>query len=124
MFVPTPDLTSNLQSTKCANLPRAPRNYMGKQSSESSAIWSRPEAEDWNFVSNMEEGLDCYVDADFAGLWGCEDDQDPVSVRSKTGLTLTLFGCPILWSSKLQADHGDVRSPVHEGPPATDQIQD
>jgi hypothetical protein len=52
----------------------------------------------------MEEGLDCYVDADFAGLWDHEDDQDPVSVRSRTGFTLTLFGCPILWSSKLQMD--------------------
>jgi hypothetical protein len=56
------------------------------------------------FVPNLEEGLDCYVDADFAGLWGHEDDQDPVSVRSRTGFTLTLFGCPILWSSKLQTD--------------------
>jgi hypothetical protein len=55
-------------------------------------------------VPNMEEGLDCCVDADFAGLWGHEDDQDPVSVRSRTGFTLTLFGCPILWSSKLQMD--------------------
>ena len=26
--------------------------------------------------------LDCYVDADFAGLWGYEDKQDPVSVQS------------------------------------------
>ena len=56
------------------------------------------------FVPNLEEGLDCYVDADFAGLWGHEDDQDPVSVRSRTGFTLTLFGCPILWSRKLQTD--------------------
>ena len=24
--------------------------------------------------------LDCYIDADFAGLWGYEDDQDPVCV--------------------------------------------
>ena len=56
------------------------------------------------FIPNMDEGLDCYVDADFAGLWGHEDDQDPVCVRSRTGFTLTLFGCPILWSSKLQTD--------------------
>jgi hypothetical protein len=56
------------------------------------------------FVPNLEEGLNCYVDADFAGLHGYEDDQDPVSVKSRTGFTLTLFGCPILWSSKLQTD--------------------
>ena len=44
------------------------------------------------------------MDADFAGLYGYEDDADPVSVKSHTGFTLTLFGCPIIWSSKLQAE--------------------
>ena len=44
------------------------------------------------------------MDADFAGLWGHEDDQDPVSVKSRTGFTLTLFGCPIIWASKLQTE--------------------
>ena len=52
----------------------------------------------------MNQGLNCYVDADFAGLYGYEDEQDPVSVRSRTGFTLTLFGCPIVWSSKLQSE--------------------
>ena len=54
------------------------------------------------FIPNLTEGLDCYVDADFAGLYGYEDEQDPVSVKSRTGFTLTLFGCPVIWSSKLQ----------------------
>ena len=26
--------------------------------------------------------VDCYVDADFAGLWNSEDDQDPICVKS------------------------------------------
>ena len=26
--------------------------------------------------------VDCYVDADFAGLWSVESDQDPVPVKS------------------------------------------
>ena len=56
------------------------------------------------FVPDLNAGLDCYVDADFAGLWGHEDDQDPVSVKSRTGFTLTLFGCPIIWASKLQTE--------------------
>ena len=55
-------------------------------------------------MPDFKEGLDCYVDADFAGLYGYEDEQDPVCVKSRTGFTLTLFGCPILWSSKLQTD--------------------
>jgi hypothetical protein len=48
--------------------------------------------------------LDCYVDADFAGLWGYEDDQDPICVCSCTGYIMTLGDCPIHWSSKLQTE--------------------
>jgi Reverse transcriptase (RNA-dependent DNA polymerase) len=48
--------------------------------------------------------LDCYSDADFAGLWNYEDDQDPVCVKSRTGYVLTLAGCPLTWVSKLQTE--------------------
>jgi hypothetical protein len=48
------------------------------------------------------QGVDCYVDADFAGLWKSEDSQDPVSVKSRTGYLITFLGCPLSWSSKLQ----------------------
>jgi Reverse transcriptase (RNA-dependent DNA polymerase) len=48
--------------------------------------------------------IDCYVDADFAGLWGFEDPQDPTCVKSRTGYVLCLAGCPIIWASKLQSD--------------------
>ena len=56
------------------------------------------------FKPQPDEGLDCYVDAGFCGLHGYEDDQDPTSVKSRTGFVLTLFGCPVLWQSKLQTD--------------------
>jgi len=56
------------------------------------------------FTPDLTSGLDCYVDADFAGMYGHEDEQDPVSVKSRTGFVLTLFGCPVLWSSKLQVE--------------------
>ena len=48
------------------------------------------------------KGIDCYVDADFAGLWKSEDAQDPVSVKSRTGYLITFLGCPLSWCSKLQ----------------------
>jgi hypothetical protein len=48
--------------------------------------------------------LDCYVDADFAGLYSVEDVQDPVSVKSRTGYCLTLGNCPVIWVSKLQTE--------------------
>jgi hypothetical protein len=51
-------------------------------------------------VLNAEQGLqfkpaetlslDCYVDADFAGLWGYKDDQDPICVKSRTGYVMCL----------------------------------
>ena len=46
--------------------------------------------------------VDCYVDADFVGLWKVEDDQDPISVKSRSGHLITFMGCPLLWASKLQ----------------------
>ena len=49
--------------------------------------------------------LDCYVDADFAGFWKSEDDQDPDSVKkSRTGYILTIGGYPLLWVSRLQME--------------------
>lgn len=56
------------------------------------------------FKPDLSEGLNCCVDADFAGLFGHEDDQDPVSVKSRTGFVLTLFGCPVIFQSKLQKE--------------------
>jgi hypothetical protein len=44
------------------------------------------------------------VDADFAGLWNYESDQEPVCVKSRTGYVMTLGGCPIQWTSKLQTE--------------------
>jgi hypothetical protein len=40
--------------------------------------------------------LDMYCDADFAGLWQSEDNQDAVCVKSRTGYVLTLGGFPPL----------------------------
>jgi Reverse transcriptase (RNA-dependent DNA polymerase) len=48
--------------------------------------------------------VDCYVDADFAGLYGYEDNQDPVSVKSRTGYVFYLADCPLVWVSKLQTE--------------------
>jgi hypothetical protein len=47
--------------------------------------------------------LDCYVDADFAGLHGRDPDRSPSSAKSRTGYIITLGGCPILWKCHLQS---------------------
>ena len=56
------------------------------------------------FKPDEELKLDCYVDADFAGLYNVEDVQDPVCVKSRTGYCLTLGSCPLIWVSKLQTE--------------------
>jgi hypothetical protein len=48
--------------------------------------------------------IDCYVDADFAGLLGYEDKQDPSCVKSRTGYVIFIADCPVLWVSRLQTD--------------------
>ena len=42
--------------------------------------------------------IDMYADADFAGLYNTEDKQDPVSVKSRSGILLTFGNVSILWS--------------------------
>jgi hypothetical protein len=48
--------------------------------------------------------IECYVDADFAGLWPYEDRQDPSCVRSRSGYVICISGCPVIWNSKLMRD--------------------
>jgi hypothetical protein len=48
--------------------------------------------------------IDCYVDADFTGLWPHEDKDDPMCIKSRTGFVICIFDCPVIWSSKLQTD--------------------
>jgi hypothetical protein len=49
-----------------------------------------------------EHTVDCYVDADFGGLFSVEDSESPVSVKSRTGYVIMYRGSPLLWASKLQ----------------------
>jgi hypothetical protein len=48
--------------------------------------------------------VDCYVDADFAGLWPHEDREDPVSVKSRSGYVICLSECPVVLGSRLQGE--------------------
>lgn len=54
------------------------------------------------FQPNQSNQIDCHVDADFAGLFGVEDGQESVSVKSRTGYVIFFCGVPLLWVSKLQ----------------------
>ena len=61
---------------------------------------------EWGLIMNptRQMTLNCYVDADFAGLWGQEDKQDPTCIKSRTGFMLEFSGCLLLWVSKLQTE--------------------
>jgi hypothetical protein len=58
------------------------------------------------FTPTFELAVDCYVDADFAGIWKIEHQHDPVCVKSQTGYIFELAGCrcPLSWTSKLQTE--------------------
>jgi transposase InsO family protein len=46
--------------------------------------------------------LENYVDASFANSYGVEPAEDPISVKSRTGIIVFLAGCPLIWKSQLQ----------------------
>jgi hypothetical protein len=46
--------------------------------------------------------VDGYVDADFAGIWKAEHDQDPICAKSRTGYMIKFCNVPVLWVSKMQ----------------------
>ena len=48
--------------------------------------------------------VDFYSDADFAGLWGHENLQDPFGYRSGNWFVVTFTNFPLLWVSKLQTE--------------------
>jgi hypothetical protein len=46
--------------------------------------------------------LENYVDASFANSYSVEPAEDPVSVKSRTGIIVFLAGCPLIWKSQVQ----------------------
>jgi hypothetical protein len=53
---------------------------------------------------DISKGLECYVDADFAGGWQNADAEDADNVLSRTGMVLMYANCPIFWFSRLQTE--------------------
>ena len=56
------------------------------------------------FKPDPSKGLECFVDADFAGGWNKADAIDAGAVMSRTGYVLTYAGYPLTWCSKLQSE--------------------
>ena len=56
------------------------------------------------FQPNSERGLECYVDADYAGGWSKVDAQNPENVLSRTGYVIFYAACPLVFMSKMQTE--------------------
>ena len=56
------------------------------------------------YKPNKFKGLECYVDANFAGGWSQADAYNANNVLSRTGYILMYTNCPILWVSCLQTE--------------------
>ena len=46
-------------------------------------------------------GIECYVDADFAGGWNITTSADADKVMSSIGVVITYANCHIYWDSHL-----------------------
>ena len=53
---------------------------------------------------DITRGLECYVDAGFAGEQKDGNHNSPESVLSRTGFVIMYAGCPITWGNKLQTE--------------------
>jgi hypothetical protein len=89
---------------QCARFTHCPRRSHEEAVKHICRYLQGAKDEGLRFKPTVDLQLDCYVDADFAGLWNYESDQDPVCVKSRTGYVMTLGGCPIQWNSKLQTE--------------------
>ena len=57
-----------------------------------------------SFKPDTSKGIQCYVDADFAGGWNKEDPVNPENVLSRTGYIVFYAGCPMMWASRMQTE--------------------
>eukprot|EP00978_Attheya_sp_CCMP212_P041479 scaffold238285_cov31-Attheya_sp.AAC.2 len=53
------------------------------------------------YCPDKSKGLECYVDADFAGGWNLADADSAENVLSRMGFVIMYAGCLVLWVSKL-----------------------
>ena len=56
------------------------------------------------YMPDKSKGLECYVDADFAGGWSQADAENANNVLSRTDYIIIYANCPILWVSHLQTE--------------------
>ena len=56
------------------------------------------------YSPDTSKGLECYVDAKFAGGWQEANAEDADNIMSRTGMSIMYANCPIFWCSSLQTE--------------------
>jgi hypothetical protein len=64
------------------------------------------------YKHDKTKGLECYVNADFAGGWSQADADNAENVLSYTSYVLMYANCPILWVSHLQTKIATLHSSI------------
>ena len=57
-----------------------------------------------HYKLHMTRGLECYVDADFAGVWSSGNHTKPECALPRTGFVIMYAKCTLEWCSKLQTE--------------------
>jgi hypothetical protein len=95
-----PDITMAVQ--QCAKFNNAPTREHEEAVKRICRYLLKTRDKGLVFRPDQRKGLECYVDADFAGSWKRNHQTDEQSVYSRTGFCIFYGGCPILWKSKTQ----------------------
>ena len=56
------------------------------------------------FQPDPTKGLECHVDADFAGYLASGEHSNPEAILSRTGFVISYAGCPMYWCSRIQTE--------------------
>jgi hypothetical protein len=88
--------------SQCARFVHSPKRSHEEALIRIGQYLKKTENEGLVMKPSRDFSVDCYVDADFAGLWGHEDPNEPTVAKSRTGFIICICDCPVVWSSKLQ----------------------
>ena len=95
-----PDITMAVQ--QCARFCNNPKREHEEAVKRICRYLVRTKDKGLIFKPDLSRGLECYVDADWAGSWKRRSAHDTLSAHSRTGLVIMYAGCPIVWASKMQ----------------------
>ena len=95
-----PDITFAVQ--QCARFANDPKRTHEEALKRICRYLLRTKDQGLIYHPDRKRGLECYVDADWAGSWHQDQSHDPLGAFSRTGYVILYAGCPILWGSKMQ----------------------